>query len=97
VSEFLHWLFIGALPVASAMIGFLIVHGLDERGTEESTGIDGKTLLTCGIVVVVCSLQLAGRPAIDPIWLQYVLLVGAALVVGAVTRYVLGRLSTRQR
>ncbi|WFR66655.1 hypothetical protein P9139_18195 [Curtobacterium flaccumfaciens] len=97
MSEFFHWISVGALPVASAMIGFLIIHGLDERGTEESTGIDGKTLLICGLVVVVCSLQLAGQPAITPLWLQYVLLVGTALIVGALARYVLGRLSARHR
>ncbi|MBT2502892.1 hypothetical protein [Curtobacterium sp. ISL-83] len=95
MSGFFHWVSVGALPLASAMVGFLIIHGLDERGTEESAGIDGKTLLICGLVVVVCSLQLAGQPAIDPLWLQYFLLVGTALVAGAVARYVLGRLSTR--
>lgn len=97
MSDFLHWVSVGALPVASAMIGFVLVHGLDDRGTEESTGVDGKTLVFCGLVVLVCSLQLAGQPAVHPIWLQYVLLVGAPLALGAVARYFLGRLSTRQR
>lgn len=97
MSDFLHWVSVGALPLAAAMVGFLIVHGLDERGTDESAGLDGKTLLICGLVVVVCSLQLAGRPAFGPLWLQYVLLGLVPVFVGAVVRYVLGRVSMRHR
>lgn len=96
VSDFFHWVTVGALPLASAMIGFLVVHGLDARGTDASTGTDGKTLLICGLVVVVCSLQLVERPVVDPLWLQYVLLIGAASIAGAVARYVLGRVSARR-
>lgn len=97
MSDVFHWVSVGALPLAAAMIGFLIVHGLDERVTDESASLDGKTLLICGLVVVVCSLQLGGQPVIAPLWLQYVLLIGIALLVGAAARYLIGRLSKRHR
>ncbi|RWZ59627.1 hypothetical protein ELQ92_12435 [Labedella populi] len=44
----------------------------------------GGLLLVWGFVVLITALQLVGHPAIQPLWLQYLLLVGVAGTLGAV-------------
>lgn len=93
MDDFLYWISIWALPLASAVIGFM-VHLM---ATVDEGRIDPGPLVIWSLVVVLTSLGLVSKPIIEPLWLQYVLLVGVAGLVGYLALFLLEYLARRQR
>lgn len=80
MEEFLRWVSVPALPLASLIVGFLTSLTLmSEREKRPGVG----TIALGLVVVFLCAIQLVSDPVIDPIWLQYLLLIVVAGAVGA--------------
>lgn len=81
MTEFLRWLGAVGLPFASFGLGFsialLIISPRKARG-----GVIG-TLIISAAATFICAIQLIADPVIDPIWLQYLVLIGVPFVIGA--------------
>jgi hypothetical protein len=78
MGEFLRWIGAVGLPFASFGLGFFIALRMMHTGKERLSGI-GAMLVT----VILCGMQLISEPVIEPIWLQYVLLLVLPLLGGA--------------
>ena len=93
MEDFLYWISIWALPFASASIGFM-VHLM---ATVDEGQISPQPLVPASVIVVLTSLGLVSKPVIEPLWLQYVLLIGVAAGVGYLSLFLLEYLVRRQR
>ena len=93
MEHFHYWISIFALPLASASIGFM-VHLM---ATVDEGRISPQPLVLLSIVVVLASLNLVSKPVIEPLWLQYLLLIGVAAGVGYLALFLLEYLVRRQR
>lgn len=91
MDDFLRWLAVGVLPLASLTVGFVIHQSLDHQSSEASRRLDGKTLLIALVLIITCSLRLVGQPIIEPLWLQYVLLIPGSMALGLTLRALLTR------
>ncbi|ALE04647.1 hypothetical protein AL755_03230 (plasmid) [Arthrobacter sp. ERGS1:01] len=93
MEDFLFWISIWALPLASASIGFM-AHLM---ATVDEGQISPQPLVPLSIVVFMASINLVSKPVIEPLWLQYVLLIGVAAGVGYLALFLLEYLVRRQR
>jgi hypothetical protein len=93
MENYLFWISIFALPFASASIGFM-VHLM---ATVDEGQISPQPLVLLSIAVLMASLNLVSKPLIEPLWLQYVLLIGVAACLGYVALFLLEYLVRRQR
>ncbi|WP_271177047.1 hypothetical protein [Leifsonia poae] len=92
---FLNWISIGALPLASASIAFVALLMLDHNASESSRRDGARAIIITGVIALVCSLYLAGAPVIQPMWLQYLILIGGAFCVGILIHLLVSRLFGR--
>jgi len=76
------------LALSTFLIAFAIGGLWETPHDGEKSRIGGPLLLMC-LVAVCTSLILIEPAAISPLWLQYLLLIGAPAVVGFVIRHVI--------
>ncbi|WP_156138640.1 hypothetical protein [Microbacterium mangrovi] len=82
---FMTFLAVPGLVIASFILAFAIAAAWESHTPVWSGGV-GRVALGMLFLIICLSLILAAPPAISPIWLQYLLLIGVPLIAGFAAR-----------